>query len=112
MSGSTRSAKNYFVRCLQTKQPISFVKDAAKDLASYAAKDLVRSSSTFTSEMKCEFLSYFGKIYYKTLHVFIFTLIIYLLKTGILNDFLRKKQTRNGVCKKVPPILPESYRNV
>ena len=69
-----------------------FCKGAAKDLASYAAKDLVRSSSTFTSEMKCEFLSYFGKIYYKTLHVFIFTLIIYLLKIGILNDFLRKKK--------------------
>ena len=103
MSGSTRSAKNYFVRCLQTKQPISLVKDAAKDLASYAAKDLVRSSSTFTSEMKCEFLSYFGKIYYKTLHVFIFTLIIYLLKTGILNDFLRKKKLGMVFAKRFHP---------
>ena len=33
MSGSTRSAKKYHVKCLQTKQPIYFVKDAAKDIA-------------------------------------------------------------------------------
>ena len=35
MSGSTRSAKKYFVKCLQTEQRISFVKDAAEDLVSY-----------------------------------------------------------------------------
>ena len=62
MSGSTTKAKNYLVKCLQTKQPISFVKDAAKDLANYG----VRYSSTFTSDMKTEFLSIFGKIYYNT----------------------------------------------
>ena len=44
MSGSTRSAKKYHVNCLQTKQPISFVKDAAKDLASYIASDLLEHS--------------------------------------------------------------------
>ena len=44
MSGSTRSAKKYHVKCLQTKQPISFVKDAAKDLASYIASDLLEHS--------------------------------------------------------------------
>ena len=68
MSGSNRSAKKYLTKCFQTKQPISFVKDTAKDLSSYNA----RSSLTFTTEMKCELLSLFGKnilqnfIYYKT----------------------------------------------
>ena len=33
MSGSIRSAKKYPIKCLGTKQPISFVKDAANDLA-------------------------------------------------------------------------------
>ena len=41
MSGSIRSAKKYLVKCLQTKQPISFAKDAAKDLDSYIASDLL-----------------------------------------------------------------------
>ena len=44
MSGSTRSAKKYLVKCLQTKQPVSFVKDAAKDLASYITSDLLEHS--------------------------------------------------------------------
>ena len=35
MSGSTRSAKKYLVKCLQTKQRIFFVKDATEDLVSY-----------------------------------------------------------------------------
>ena len=74
MSGSTTKAKNYLVKCLQTKQLISFVKDAAKDLASYS----VRSSSTFTSDMKSEFLSLFGKIYYKTSRFyFYFRLLVF-----------------------------------
>ena len=76
MSGSTTKAKNYLVKCLQTKQPISFVKDAAKDLANYG----VRYSSTFTSDMKSEFLSKIFDIfeflakYITTLPSFIFTL--------------------------------------
>ena len=41
MSGSIRGAKKYLVKCLQTKQPISFAKDAAKDLDSYIASDLL-----------------------------------------------------------------------
>ena len=41
----------------KTKQLISFVKDTAKDLASYNN----RSSLTFASEMKCGLLSLFGK---------------------------------------------------
>ena len=44
MIGSTRSAKKHDVKCSQTKQPISFVKDAAKDLASYIASDLLEHS--------------------------------------------------------------------
>ena len=44
MSGSSRSAKKYLVKCLQTNQPISFVKDAAKSLASYIASDLLEHS--------------------------------------------------------------------
>ena len=41
MSGSSRKVKNYFVKCLQTKQPIAFVKDAAKDLAIYNVRSLL-----------------------------------------------------------------------
>ena len=70
MSSSIRSAKKYAAKCLRTKQPISFVKDAANDLANYS----VRFSGTFASELKCQFLSPFGKIYCKTSPGFIFTL--------------------------------------
>ena len=74
MSGSTTKAKYYLVKCLQTKQPISFVKDAAKDLASYS----VRFSSAFTSDMKSEFLSLLDKIYYKTSRFyFYFRLLVF-----------------------------------
>ena len=38
MSGSIRSAKKYPVKCLRTKQPISFVKGAANDLANYSVR--------------------------------------------------------------------------
>ena len=39
-----QKCEKYHVNCLQTKQPISFVKDAAKDLASYIASDLLEHS--------------------------------------------------------------------
>ena len=55
MSGSTRVSKKTLIKCLQTKQPTSFVQSAAKDIASHS----VRYSSTFTNEMKFEFLSLF-----------------------------------------------------
>ena len=70
MSGSTRVSKKTLIKCLQTKQPTSFVQSAAKDIASHS----VRYSSTFTNEMKFEFFSLFSKIYYKTSPGFIFTL--------------------------------------
>ena len=34
ISGSTRSAKKYLIKSLETKQRISFLKDAAEDLVS------------------------------------------------------------------------------
>ena len=40
ISGSTRSAKKYLVKCLRAKQPISFVKDAAKILPVIASNFL------------------------------------------------------------------------
>ena len=63
--------KKYLVKCLQTKQPISFVKDAAADLASYS----VRFSWTFASELKCQFLSLLVK-YSTKLHPVLFSLYI------------------------------------
>ena len=95
MTGSNRSAKKYLIKCFQTtnfKQPISFVKDVTKDLASYNA----RLSLIFTSEMKCELLSLFGKNILQnfTRFYFYFRLLvfksIYLMKTGILNGFLER----------------------
>ena len=92
MTGSNRSAKKYLVKYFQTKQPISFVKDVTKDLASYNA----RLSLIFTSEMKCELLSLFGKDVLQnfTRFYFYFRLLvfksIYLMKIGILNDFLER----------------------
>ena len=44
MGGSTGSVKKYLATCLQTEQPISFVKDAAKDLARYITSDLLEHS--------------------------------------------------------------------
>ena len=36
-----QKCEKVLLKCLQTKQPISFVKDAAKDLDSYKASDLL-----------------------------------------------------------------------
>ena len=36
-----QKCEKVLLKCLQTKQPISFVKDAAKDLDSYIASDLL-----------------------------------------------------------------------
>ena len=58
-----------------SKAAISFVKNAATDLASF--------SWTFASGLKCQLLSPFGKIYYKTLSGFVFT-----LHCLFLNQFL------------------------
>ena len=92
MSGSNRSAKRYLVKLLQTKQPTSFVKKAAKDLASYS----VRPSWTFASEVKCQFLSPFGKIYYKTSSRFILTFHCLFLNQFI--SFLKKNGSYETVC--------------
>ena len=79
MSGFTRSAKKYLVKCLATKQPLSFLEVAAKDSVSYS----VRHSWTFGSKVKCKFLALFGKIYYETSFGFIFTFHCLLLKQFI-----------------------------
>ena len=79
MSGFTRSAKKYLVKCLETKQPLSFLEVAAKDSVSYS----VRHSWTFGSKVKCKFLALFGKIYYETSFGFIFTFHCLLLKQFI-----------------------------
>ena len=90
MSGSIRSAKKYLIQCLQIKQPISFVKDAAKDLVSYS----VRPSWTFASEEKYQFVSPFGKIYYTTSSCFIFT-----FHCLFLNQFLSLWKNNGGSCE-------------
>ena len=70
MSGSTRSAKKYLVKFLQTKQPIYFEKDAAKDLASYIASVLLEHWQLKWSVNFCDHLAK----YITKLHPVLFSL--------------------------------------